>query len=69
MVKPALQTSLNRALGFLGLRRNILVMLAGVFALGLGEELWSRFIPKYLEFLGAGIWIIGIFGVVKDLLD
>ena len=44
-------------------------MLAGVFALGLGEELWSRFIPKYLEFLGAGIWIIGIFGVVKDLLD
>jgi MFS family permease len=44
-------------------------MLAGVFALGLGEELWSRFIPKYLEFLGAGIWVIGIFGVVKDLLD
>ena len=37
---------------FLGLRRNILVMLAGVFALGLGEGFWSRFMPKYLESLG-----------------
>lgn len=54
---------------FLGLRRNILVMLAGVFALGLGEELWSRFMPKYLELLGAGILIIGVFGTVRDLLD
>ena len=54
---------------FLGLRRNILVMLAGVFALGLGEELWSRFMPKYLETLGAGIGIVGVFGTVRDLLD
>lgn len=64
-----MHNTLKRVLAFLGLRPNILVMLAGVFALGLGEELWSRFIPKYLEFLGAGIWVIGIFGAVKDLLD
>jgi MFS family permease len=54
---------------FLGLRRNILVMLAGVFALGLGEELWTRFIPKYLESLGAGIAVVGVFGTIRDLLD
>lgn len=53
----------------LGLRRNILVMLAGVFALGLGEEFWSRFMPKYVQSLGAGIAIVGVFGTVRDLLD
>jgi MFS family permease len=60
---------MKKAVDFLGLRRNILVMLAGVFALGVGEELWARFIPKYLETLGAGIWIIGMFGTARDLLD
>lgn len=54
---------------WLGLERNILVMLAAVLILGLGEELWMRFVPKYLELLGAGAWAIAFYGTLKDLLD
>ena len=50
-------------------KRNILVMLACVLVLGMAEELWTRFIPKYLELLGATAWIIAIYGTLKDLLD
>ncbi|MBA3492784.1 MAG: hypothetical protein H0T87_01310 [Gammaproteobacteria bacterium] len=53
----------------LGLRRNIVVMLAATLLLGMGEELWVRFVPKYLEVLGAGAWGIGAYGVLKDFLD
>lgn len=53
----------------LGLRRNIVVMLAATLLLGMGEELWVRFVWKYLEVLGAGAWGIGAYGVLKDFLD
>lgn len=49
--------------------RNILVMLSTVLVLGMAEELWTRFVPKYMEFLGATAWIIAIYGTLKDLLD
>jgi MFS family permease len=49
--------------------RNVLVMLACVLLLGMAEELWTRFIPKYLEVLGATAWIIAIYGTLKDFLD
>ena len=52
-----------------GLKRNINVMLVALVILGLGEELWMRFLPKYLEALGAGALAIGAFGMLKDLLD
>ena len=54
---------------FFGLERNIIVMLIAVIALGMGEELWSRFIPKYLEILGAGTWVIASYGTLRDFLD
>src|ERR1051326_452984 len=54
---------------FLGFGRNIAVMLAMVVLLGLGEELWSRFIPKYLELLGASAWVIAFYGTLRDFLD
>lgn len=54
---------------FLGLERNIIVMLIAVIALGMGEELWSRFIPKYLEILGGGTWVIASYGMLRDFLD
>jgi len=44
-------------------------MLAAVMILGMGEELWQRFIPKYLQFLGASAWAIALYGTLKDLLD
>lgn len=53
----------------LGLERNILVMLAALLILGMGEELWLRFVPKYLEALGANAWVIAFYGVLRDFLD
>ncbi len=33
---------------FFGLRRNLVLLLVSIFAIGAGEELWMRFLPKYL---------------------
>jgi MFS family permease len=40
-----------------------------VFLIGLGEELWKKFLPKYLESLGASISVVGLFGTAEDFLD
>jgi len=40
-----------------------------MFLLALGENLWRRFIPRYLQALGAPIVAIGLFGTIEDLLD
>jgi len=40
-----------------------------VFLVGLGEELWKKFLPKYLESLGASVPIIGLFGTSEDFFD
>ena len=40
-----------------------------VFLLGFGEELWKRFVPKYLEALGAGAVPIGLYGAAEDFFD
>jgi MFS family permease len=54
---------------FLGLERNVLAVSAAIFLVGMGEELWKKFLPKYLEALGAGTAAIGLFGTVKDFFD
>ncbi|HET9532639.1 MAG TPA: MFS transporter [Blastocatellia bacterium] len=54
---------------YLGLERNVAAASAAFFLLGLGEELWKRFLPKYMESLGAGPGVIGVFGTAKDFLD
>jgi MFS family permease len=53
----------------LGLRRNIVVLSLAIFCVGLGEELWARFLPKYLETLGAGVLAIGAFGTFQEILE
>ena len=58
-----------RVVDYLGLERNVAVASAAVFLLGLGEELWKKFLPKYLESLGASTLIIGLFGTAKDFFD
>lgn len=40
-----------------------------VFLLGFGEELWKKFLPKYLEALGASTPVIGLFGTAEDFFD
>lgn len=53
---------------FLGLKRNVVLLLIAIVGMGLGEELWMRFVPKYLEALGAGVWVIGFYDAIKTWL-
>ena len=53
---------------FFGLRRNLVVLLIAIFAIGAGEELWMRFVPKYLQALGATVFVIGAFDAIRTLL-
>ncbi len=39
----------------LGVERNVVAASGAVFLVGLGEELWKKFLPKYLESLGASV--------------
>ncbi|MDQ4123211.1 MAG: MFS transporter [Acidobacteriota bacterium] len=54
---------------YFGLERNVLAASCAVFLIGMGEELWKKFLPKYLESLGAGTLVIGLFGTAKDFFD
>ena len=42
---------------------------SAVFLLGLGEELWKKFLPKYFESLGASALVVGLFGTGEDFFD
>ncbi|HEU4556758.1 MAG TPA: MFS transporter [Longimicrobium sp.] len=54
---------------YLALERNVATVAGAMFLMGLGEELWKRFIPKYLEALGAPVLAIGLYGTARDFLD
>jgi MFS family permease len=54
---------------FLGLERNVVAVAAAMFLMGLGENLWKSFLPKYLQVLGAPVLAVGLFGTVRDFLD
>lgn len=53
---------------FFGLKRNLVLMLIAIVAIGAGEETWMRFVPKYLESLGAAALVIGLYDGLKTLL-
>jgi MFS family permease len=59
----------ERLTDFLSLERNVSIASAAVLLLGLGEELWKKFLPKYLESLGATPLIVGLFGTAEDFFD
>src|SRR5229473_1654800 len=59
----------ERVKNFLSLERNVTAASGAVFLLGLGEELWKKFLPKYLQALGASVPVIGLFGTAEDFLD
>jgi len=66
---PVPPTRWHRLRDHFGLERNILVMLGIILLVGLGEELWVRFLPQYLVILGAGTWGVAAYGALRDLLD
>src|SRR5256714_15031278 len=63
------QSKSERLIPFLSLDRNVTAASGAVFLLGLGEELWKKFLPKYLQALGASVPVIGLFGTAEDFLD
>jgi MFS family permease len=68
--KPEPGASIQKKItDYLGIERNVLAASGAVFLVGLGEELWKKFLPKYLESLGASVAVVGLFGTVEDFFD
>jgi len=72
--RPPLVTNPNcgwrrRTADYLALEHNVTIASAAVFLIGFGEELWKKFLPKYLEAFGATTPIIGLFGTAEDFFD
>jgi MFS family permease len=67
--RPPTPERLGRLKDFLSLERNVTLASGAVFLLGFGEELWKKFLPKYLEALGASTPVIGLFGTAENLFD
>ena len=59
---------LSKTANYLGLKRNIVLMLSLTVIMYTGEKLWERFIPKYLDELGTSILIIGAFSFLQNFL-
>jgi MFS family permease len=59
----------SRLLHWLALNRNTGAVAAAGLLMSLGEELWKRFLPKYLESFGAPVLAIGAYGSTRDLFD
>src|SRR5207244_10938074 len=58
----------NRLADFFGLKRNLVILLIAILVIGAGEELWMRFVPKYLQAVGAGGFVIGLYDGLRTLL-
>ena len=54
--------------GFLGLKRNVVLLLVITLLIYSGEKLWERFLPKYFESIGATVMIIGGLGFLQNML-
>lgn len=61
--------SRQRIADFLGLKKNILALLAMVILVGLGEKMAERFLPLYLMALGGGAFSIGLLNGLDNLLS
>src|SRR5207245_9140077 len=54
---------------FFALKRNLVIILIAIFVIGTGEELWMRFVPKYLQTLGASVFVIGLYDALRTLIS
>src|ERR1700686_1584357 len=59
---------MKRFTEFFALKRNLVILLIAIFVIGAGEELWMRFVPKYLQTLGAPALAIGLYDALRTLL-
>ena len=60
--------ALKSLAAFFGLKRNLVILLIAIFVIGAGEELWMRFVPKYLQAVGATVFVIGLYDALRTLL-
>jgi Na+/melibiose symporter-like transporter len=58
----------GRLADFFGLKRNLVILLIAIFVIRAGEELWMRFVPKYLQAVGATVFVIGLYDALRTLL-
>src|SRR5437667_7291964 len=61
-------TRAHRVAEFFALKRNLVILLVAILVIGAGEELWMRFVPKYLQTLGATVFVIGLYDALRTLL-
>lgn len=61
----AMKTKLRSRLALEG---NMIPLLLLVLLIVTGERLWERFLPKYIEAIGASVLIIGMLGFLQNLL-
>jgi len=54
---------------YLGLKKDIVYLLAITAVILTGEKTWERFIPKYIQSIGATVLIIGMLGFLRNLLN
>lgn len=68
-VRIVSQENQRRFVKTFALTPEIVAVSTAMFVMGLGESLWRRFLPKYLESFGAPVTAIGLFGTAEDFLD
>ncbi len=54
---------------FFALRRDVLVLSLAMFAFSLAFQMTSRFLPRYLELLGASGFVVGLFGTAGNVIS
>ncbi len=59
----------QRIIDVLGLKKNIVALLAMVILVGLGEKMAERFLPLYLMALGGGAFSVGLLNGLDNLLS
>ena len=52
-----------------GLNAQTGAILGAMFLVSLGEEMWSPYLPRYLDKLGASLLVIGLWSAGKNLLE
>jgi MFS family permease len=53
---------------FFALRRDVLVLSVAMFAFSLAFQMTGRYVPKYMEALGASAAVVGLYGSVGNLI-